>query len=540
MLFKVLAIFLMAFQASEAKPTLTRVEDGVELLVPFNENGRILVESINITSNNKDIEFGPLSFTPEPVVEDGKSYLEGQSAALTLLNCQKNIKKIDIFLSYDLCCKDGENITKNKQFHKYTLDWPQECQQNIFQRITGFISSLLSETNSYLLQIVLALILGLLMSLTPCLYPMIPITMGVLQAQGDRKSIGKNFTLALSYTTGIACTFALLGLTAAFTGQLFGKIMQNKLVLIFLVIWLMYMALGMMGFYEIYMPKLGQQNGPKKRGSYLTAFLFGAVSGTVASPCLSPGLALLLTLVAASADILKGFFLLFSFGIGLGIPLTIIGTFSNSLSYLPRAGMWMMEIKKVFGYLLLAMSFYFAKNIFPLNIWLFIVSVTSVLITIYLLKQIKKRDSCCLRIYKVLSSFIIISIPLVLYDNIKKNKQLINWQSSIEKAQILSQNNSKNLLIDFTTDYCSLCKEIEKKLFSKQEVVSKIEKSFNPVYINLSLEQNEIWQNKFNIKGVPVIIIADQNLNIIKRFGSEIINLEAQDFIKQLTNHEKN
>ena len=107
-----------------------------------------------------------------------------------------------------------------------------------------------------------------------------------------------------------------------------------------------YLALSMFGFYDMYVPNILQtKNNVNHKGSLFSAFVFGAISGSIASPCLSPGLALLLTIVATLGNNLLGFLLLFSFGIGLSIPLLIIGTFSSSINILPQAGMWMIEVK---------------------------------------------------------------------------------------------------------------------------------------------------------------------------------------------------
>lgn len=164
----------------------------------------------------------------------------------------------------------------------------------------SYISTLVQTTESTSLRLILVAALGMLLSLTPCIYPMIPITVGILQSQGSR-SIARNFCLALSYTMGIASTFALLGLLAAYTGLLFGSFMTKPLVIIPLVALLVYLAGSMMGFYEMYTPRLLQNGSSSGGGSLVSAFLFGAASGTVASPCLSPGLILLLTIVTSWA-----------------------------------------------------------------------------------------------------------------------------------------------------------------------------------------------------------------------------------------------
>jgi thiol:disulfide interchange protein DsbD len=118
----------------------------------------------------------------------------------------------------------------------------------------------------------------------------------------------------------------------------------------------------MFGFYEIKMPAfMLKRQSLTVKGSYIYSFLFGVISGTIASPCLTPSLAIILSFVAKSGNPFIGFFALFLFAFGMGILLIIVGTFSTSFAILPRAGMWMIEVKKFFGFVLLAMVIYFAQ-----------------------------------------------------------------------------------------------------------------------------------------------------------------------------------
>lgn len=538
MLYLLFILINLLVNAEPINPTLIKVENGVELIIPIAIKNlaqkNILTDTISLKIDNPDVKVGALTLIPAPKIEGSKKFLDDDFAILAKLNCLKQIENISVELSYGI-----ENL-ETTQKHVFTLPWPAECKETIFKKFTSHVSSLLTQSSSLFTQAVLALILGLLMSLTPCLYPMIPITMGILQSQGDKKSLVKNAAMAFSYSCGIAFTFALLGLTAAFTGQLFGKLMQNPVVQILLVVWLIYMAFGMLGMYELYMPKnLGQENQTKKGNSYLTAFLFGALSGTIASPCLSPGLALLLTIVAALADITKGFILLFAFGIGLGIPLTIIGTFSGSIGLLPRAGLWMIEVKRIFGILLLLLAYNFAGKILDPIMLIFFVTICSFAAAIYYYKQINKRDSKLMRFYKIIMSSLLATSPLIYYKlEQKKTVKKIGWLFNIEEGQKIASTKKQHVLVDFSTDYCSLCNHLEAKLFENDIVAKYLDSSFVNLYINLSKAENQKWQAQLNIKGVPTIIVLDENLNEIKRFGSELIDYTPIQFIALLKNYE--
>ena len=236
-----------------------------------------------------------------------------------------------------------------------------------------YITNLVKSSNRPSIKLLLVFLLGLLFSLTPCIYPMIPITVGVLQAQAS-KSMLNNFLSAFFYTVGLSTTFAILGLFAAFAGKQIGNLMTNPWVILIIVALLIYVALSLFGFYELYIPRFLQSKGTSHSGSLVSAFIFGMISGTVASPCISPGLILVLTLVSQLQNYALGFLLLFAFGFGLSLPLLIIGTFSTTLNFLPKAGGWMVEIKYVLGFLMIGMCFYFLNCILPWHITLLLMA----------------------------------------------------------------------------------------------------------------------------------------------------------------------
>lgn len=207
----------------------------------------------------------------------------------------------------------------------------------------------------------LAFFAGVLVSFTPCVYPMIPITAGILHAQAGR-SLLFNFLSSLLYVTGIALVYASLGYLSATTSMMFGKWLSNPIFIACIIIFFLYLAFAMFGFYDFYVPQFLSHNAQQKRnGTLLNSLIFGIISGTVASPCLTPALAILLGIVAKQANPVLGFFTLFVFALGMGILLLLIGTFSATLTLLPRAGAWMNEIKRMFGFLMLASCIYFAQ-----------------------------------------------------------------------------------------------------------------------------------------------------------------------------------
>jgi cytochrome c-type biogenesis protein len=205
---------------------------------------------------------------------------------------------------------------------------------------------------------------GLVTSLNPCIYPMIPITAGTLagvDAQGRtrRRTVG----LTLTYVTGLALFYAVLGLIAGLTGSLFGMIGSSPWARLAIGNVLLAFALAMLDVIPIRLPaRLAAWAGSLGGGSYPAVFLLGATSGIVAAPCGAPAFAVVLTWVATTQSAVLGFVYLFVFSLGMTALLVVVGLFSGALAALPRAGAWMAWIKKAAGAVLLIMAeYYFVK-----------------------------------------------------------------------------------------------------------------------------------------------------------------------------------
>lgn len=444
---------------------------------------------------------------------------------------------------------------ENKLDRKFDIDSSKKIDQtnikvktnnsNFLYDISSRAQDIIKKSSSIGMQIFFVVILGLLMSLTPCIYPVIPITVGILQVQGS-KSVLYNFLLSLSYAVGIATTFAVLGLAAALGGLFFGQILTQPLFIIFISIFLIYLALAMFGFYEVYIPKfLTSSTSIQKKGSLLSTFMFGAVSGTIASPCLSPGLALLLTIVASLGNKLLGFILLFSFGIGLSIPLILIGTFSSSINLLPRAGVWMEEVKKIFGFLLFGMTFYYLSNIIPLNIILCVVSIFIFSAGIYYFISLHSYDSKYVKIFKKSLGLILIFSSILIainayqktfYDHEQENSL---WSKNYNDAANQAIKENKNLIVDIGATYCTICKAIDKRVFNNLEL-KDLFKNFVLVKVDATNSNQEPYfslKQKYDkeIIGVPTILIINpRNNSLLKYWRSELYEMPIEEIKEQL------
>ena len=200
---------------------------------------------------------------------------------------------------------------------------------------------------------------GVLISFTPCIYPVLPITVGYIggRSQGAR---GWGFFLSLSYVLGMAVTYAALGTLAATSGKVFGQVAANPVTNIVVGNICILMALSLLDVFHVTTPAFfsGSAAG-KRRGGIAGAFGIGLTSGLVVGPCTAPVLGALLVYVGAKQNVLFGTSLLFVFALGMGSLLLVIGTFTGLLANLPKSGRWTEVVKKVFGFLLILVGEYF-------------------------------------------------------------------------------------------------------------------------------------------------------------------------------------
>jgi len=199
---------------------------------------------------------------------------------------------------------------------------------------------------------------GLALNLTPCVYPMIAITVSYFGGQGGERNARRAFVSSLIYCMGIVLTYSTLGLLAALTGSLFGSALQSPVLLIGIALLLVALALSMFGLYELQPPQFLMQKatGLSAKAGYLGMFLFGAVIGVIAAPCLAPFVVALLAFVGESGNPWLGWWLFFALALGLGLPYVVLGTFSGLLNRLPRSGTWMVSVKRVFGVALILVA----------------------------------------------------------------------------------------------------------------------------------------------------------------------------------------
>jgi thiol:disulfide interchange protein DsbD len=201
---------------------------------------------------------------------------------------------------------------------------------------------------------------GVLTSLTPCIYPMIPITAGVMTGAAGNAGRGRRIALTLTYVSGLALLYALMGLLAGLSGSLFGTVASNPWARFAIGNLLLVFGLAMLDVIPVAAPeRISAWATRLSGGSFGGVFLLGATSGIVAAPCGAPAFAAVLTWVAATQSAALGFLYLFVFSLGMTALLVVVGISSGAMAALPRSGRWMVWIKKAAGVILIAMAEYY-------------------------------------------------------------------------------------------------------------------------------------------------------------------------------------
>ena len=226
--------------------------------------------------------------------------------------------------------------------------------------MTGDLASSLETSlrSAPLMAYAVAYLSGLLVSFTPCIYPVVPVTVAYISTQSGGSRL-RGFTLSLVYVLGTSFTYTVLGSAAAFSGMLFGRIQTNPWTFFLMANICVLMGLSMLGVFTLPLPQSG---GPGSRGTrkgLAGAFILGAAVGLALGPCTAPVLGVLLGYVATKQNPFFGMSLLFVFAFGLGTVLILLGSFSGLLASLPKAGPWMVRVQKAFGWVLIAMGEYF-------------------------------------------------------------------------------------------------------------------------------------------------------------------------------------
>ena len=398
---------------------------------------------------------------------------------------------------------------------------------------------------------------GLALNLTPCIYPLIPITISYFGGQAEGKK-GGVVAHAVIYVMGMAATYSVLGVIAAFTGSLFGVALQYPPVLIGIALVMIVLALSMFDVYELRMPAfLNKFAGGSQKG-YFGSFFMGLTVGIIAAPCIGPFVLGLLTYVGNRGNVLLGFSLFFVLALGLGVPFLILGIFSGSLAKIPRSGAWMVWVRTIFGFILVGMALYFLKSLFP-NPLLYDLSLalTMLLAGIYMawIEPTKTPGKLFPFVRNVVGVVFFVLALLTASGGIRGyldeqvnariqgmgaagggvKLEAIAWTPYSEEKLAAATREGKTVFIDFFTDWCIACKEMDRDTFSQSEVVAA-SREFVCLRSNLTTVKdpviNELYR-RYQVRGVPTYVFLGpdgKELSDLRLVGFEA----KKDFLARL------
>ena len=395
------------------------------------------------------------------------------------------------------------------------------------QKDESSIASTLEKSGLFL-SLIFVFLAGLALNLTPCVYPLIPITIGYFGGQAEGKT-SRLFLLGILYVLGMALTYSVVGVVTSLSGAVFGTLLQNPIVIIVLGLIFIALALSQFGVYEFKLPDSWVMKAGGAKGGAFGAFFMGLTMGIVAAPCIGPFLLGLVTYVAAKGDPFYGFIMFFVMAMGLGTPYLILALFSGKIKSLPRAGLWMEGVKHIFGFLLLGMAIYFVNPLLPKNISGYTLPVFGLITAIILLLLDKTANNVKgFRIFKTVFSLLV--MVLSVYALIPSKTISPEWQKFSEIKYVSSIKNNERMVIDFYADWCIPCKELDAITFSNAKVIKELVKfSKYKVDMTKTTDENDSLRKKFKVVGMPTVLIIDAKGTEVNRLSGFV---NAEEFLK--------
>ena len=383
-------------------------------------------------------------------------------------------------------------------------------------------------------------LLGLGLAFTPCVLPMLPLLSAIVIGQNQRPNMWRAFALSFVYVQGMAVTYTLLGLVVAAIGLPFQVALQHPYVMIALSIIFVLLALSMFDVFTLQLPsslqtKLSLLSQQQKAGALGGVFLMGMIAGLVASPCTSAPLSGALLYVAQSGDLFTGAITLYLLALGMGVPLILITLFGNKI--LPKSGMWMETVKKLFGFVMLALPVFLISRILPdewtPRLW----AMLGTAFFIWFAFQMPKNGTgWVFRILFLVAAMISVkplqtwvwgetSTPSAVENKAVSHVEFKKVKSEAELQQVLAENNKSLVMLDLYADWCVACKEFEKETFSDPSV----QKAFGDMLLlqvdmTKNSEENRALMTKYKVLGLPTILF-------FNRDGKEIEGSRVNGFM---------
>jgi thioredoxin:protein disulfide reductase len=367
---------------------------------------------------------------------------------------------------------------------------------------------------------------GLVLSCTPCVLPMVPILSGIIVGSGRPITASRAFALSVSYVLGMALTYAIAGVASAAAGKEVQAMFQQWWVIALFAVVFIVLALSMFGLFTLQMPaavqsRLAELSNRQSAGTYGGVALMGALSALIVTTCVAPVLVGALLVISQTGAIARGGAALFAAGIGMGTPLLIVGASAGRL--LPKPGPWMELVKRLFGVLMLAVAAWMLARIVPERVSLALWSVPALVLAWLLWSAIRERSvlSIGLRAAGIAAALYGVALaagsalggtdPLAPIPGLAKPVQMLEFRpihsvADLDREVTQARAQGRSVLVDFSADWCTSCKEMERYTFTDPKVQEALS---NTVLLRANVTQNDdddqALLQHFGIFGPPTI-----------------------------------
>ncbi|MBQ4488947.1 MAG: protein-disulfide reductase DsbD [Ruminobacter sp.] len=385
---------------------------------------------------------------------------------------------------------------------------------------------------SFAIGIIAFFVFGIILSLTPCMFPMYPIWSAIILGN-KKKNLKTSLIYTVSYILGMATAYMLAGFCIAYAGASFQMFLQKTEVLIAISLIFFILALSMFGLFNVSLPsswinKLQQINDHQKGGTFIGVFVMGVISAIIASPCTTAPLAGALMFIMKDGDIIRGGLYLFIMGLGMGVPLAIIGILGPK--FLPNSGMWMKNIKILCGFILLTVPLYLLRSQLTTGIITAVGILMCGSLMCYIGSLVIKKQRIAFIITSVLITMAIAGYSLTLTGEHRES-----FFSEVKNIAELNSvlNSEKIVIMDIRADWCASCIKYEKTTFADKQVADFM-KQYKNIYVDISdadaPSKSIIEKYKKAITGVPSILIFKEGKLVYTINGY----LDSEKFINRI------
>ncbi len=475
---------------------------------------------------------------------------------------------LDLNINYQGCSSGGFCYTPIKKTLKVDLS-QVKVPQNLNQYVQSVHETANEPANSnaiaslfvghpFWLIILSFLGLGLLLAFTPCVLPMIPILSGIIVGQRKKATPKKSFTLSLMYVAGMAITYAIAGIVVALIGSSIQAQLQKPWIMVLFSGLFVLLALSLFGFYELQLPARWQKlltalSNKQKGGTYFSVFLMGCLSTLIVSPCVSAPLVGVLAYIGQTGDVMLGGFALLALGIGMGIPLLLIGISADRL--LPKTGAWMVLVEKVFGFIMLGFAIWMLSRMIPGPVTLFLWSMLFIVAAIFFavfspvptrLHWLAKSGAVILLVYGMILIVGAVTGNSDLFHpwaQLGQSRQsalrtpsftLVSSMEELDQHLVDARQSKQKVLLDFYADWCTSCVLMDRTVFSRDDVRKAL---INYQALRVDVTANNAFDQavlkRFHVIGPPTIIVFDiegQELT-----GERIVGeVNAKEFLQRI------